>query len=80
MLARTICLLSASGVYGEGKRHMLLVDFVNKVNHQLFHSNKILFLPAPGIVLGTITAPYRYRENMTEVLKAVRAFPIENIC
>lgn len=62
-------------VYGEGKRHKLPDDIIQKVNHQLLHSNSIQFSPAPGIDAVTITAPYR--QNMTEVLDAIRAAEIK---
>ncbi|MBC7660471.1 MAG: RluA family pseudouridine synthase [Chitinophagaceae bacterium] len=58
-------------VYGEGKRHKLPDDLIQKVNHQLLHSHSIQFSPAPGVKPITITAPYR--ENFAEVLEALRA-------
>ncbi len=58
-------------VYGEGKRHKLPDDIIQKVNHQLLHSQSIRFSPAPGMDPITITAPYR--ENFSVVLEALRA-------
>jgi len=58
-------------VYGEGKRHKLPDDIIQKVNHQLLHSQSIKFSPAPGVLPITIVAPYR--ENFTVVLDAIRA-------